>query len=99
METEVPRPRIGRADVPQRGRRIHGHIQLQEPGFDPPGGVAGESEAELPGDPAHHRHEGTKPRFGEGHPVAPVALASRHHHERVHAGTAGERAADGRNGL
>jgi hypothetical protein len=35
---------------------------------------------------ADHRHQGTESGFNEGHPVAPPALASRHHGERVHTG-------------
>src|SRR5579875_442061 len=99
MEAGVPRPIPGRADVPERGRRVHGYFQLPEPGFDPSGRVAGDPETELPGDPSDHRDAGTESGISEGHPVTLASLARRHDRERVHARVARECAADGRNGL
>lgn len=42
---------------------------------------------------------GTESGISEGHPVPLASLARGHHRERVHAGAAGECAADGRRDL
>ena len=99
METGMPRFLTGRADIPERGRRTPGHLQLPESGIETSGGVAGDSQTELPGDPADHRHTSTESGVGEGYPVTPAARASRHYGERVHAGASGERTANGGDGL
>ena len=99
MEAGMPRLLSERADIPERGRRTPGHLQLPESGIETSGGVAGDSQTELPGDPADHRHTSTESGVGEGYPVTPAARASRHDGERVHAGASGECAADGWDGL
>ena len=60
---------------------------------------AGYPEAELPDPAPDDGDTGAEHGVGEGHPGAPAALAARHDGQRVHAGAAGERAADGRIGL
>jgi hypothetical protein len=99
MEAGVPRSITIRVHVPERGWRFHGHFQLSKQGSRASRGFVGHPEAELPGDPSYDRHEGTESWFSEGHPVAPAALARRSHGQRVHAGTARERATNGGNGL
>jgi len=87
------------ATVPERRWRADRHLQLSEPNPKAFGRGARDSEAELPGAPPDRGDPGTESGIGEGYPVSLAALASRHDRERVYAGVAGERAADGRDGL
>jgi len=80
------------ADVDHRAELLHPRPPTDR-------GRLGDSQAELPDSPADHRHASTEAGIGEGYSVTPAALAGRYHGQRVHAGAAGKRAADGRNGL
>ena len=55
-------------------------------------------QTELPDPAPDDGHPGAEYGAGEGHPDAPAAFETGHHDSRVYAGTAGERAGDGRVG-
>lgn len=73
--------------------------QLSIQSLETPSGGVGTSQAELPGDPVDDRYSGTEAGFGEGRSIAPAALTSGHHRERVNARASGECATNGRNSL
>ena len=56
-------------------------LQLPQQGPKASRGFLRYLEAELPGDLADHRYQGTESGFGEGYPIAPAALSSRYHGE------------------
>ena len=99
LELGVPRSLPGSVHLSERRWRSDRHCQLSEPNPKASGRRARNSQTELPGAPPHDGDSGAESGIGEGHPVSPAALASGHDSERVHAGVAGECAADGRNGL
>ena len=88
-----------RLHLPQRGRRHSGFRQLSVPGAQAFGGRAGNRAAELPDPAPNDGDPGAEHGFGKGHPGAPAAFAARHDGQRIHAGVAGERPADGRIGV
>ena len=87
------------SSLSERVRRLPSCQQLPLSGPEASGGRPGTGKAELPDPAPDDGDSGSEDGVGEGHPGTPAALASRHVGARVHAGVAGELAANGRGGV